>query len=60
LRKLFKELHFSQGTIFKFRNNYGHEFEDVLVLFDFIDELKAAHDHVKFTNLPIKAITLDH
>ena len=60
LRKLFKELHFSQGTIFKFRNNYGHEFEDMLVLYDFIDELKAAHDHVKFTNLPVKAVTLDH
>jgi hypothetical protein len=60
IRQMFIKLHFSQGTIFKFRNNYGQEFEDVLVLFEFIDELKAAHSHVKFTNLPIKAVTLDH
>ena len=60
IRTLFKELHFSTGTYFKFRNNYGQEFEDVLVLFEFIGELKEAHPHVKFTNLPIRAITSDH
>ena len=60
IRKLFIELHFSKGTIFKFRNNYGHTIEDASVLFTFIEELKAAHSHVRFSNIPFKAVTLDH
>ena len=54
IQNLFIDLHFSPGTIFRFRNNYGQEYEDALVLFDFIRRLKEKHGHVKFTNIPFK------
>lgn len=57
---LFKNLHFSQGTIFRFRNNYGQDFESAQNIFDFMNELKLLHPHVRFTNVPFKAITVDH
>lgn len=60
IQNLFIDLHFSQGTIFRFRNNYGQEYEDALVLFDFIRRLKEKHRHVQFTNIPFKAVTKDH
>ena len=60
VQTLFKELHFSQGTIFKFRNNYGHSYEEALVIFDFLKDLKIVHEHVRFGNMPFKALTADH
>lgn len=60
IASLFIKLHYSPGTIFKFRNTYGSSYEDAIVIFDFLAELRAAHNHVKFGNMPIKAITSDH
>lgn len=60
VRQLFINLHYSQGTIFKFRNNYGHSFFSAIILFQFIADLKEVHEHVKFGPLPFKAITGDH
>lgn len=57
---LFIELHFSQGTIFKFRNNYGQSYDDAIVIFEFLKKLKSAHEHVRFGNMPFKAVTVDH
>jgi hypothetical protein len=37
LFNLFLKLDFSQGTIFKFQNNVGSTYEDVLKLFDFYE-----------------------
>ena len=60
LRSMFIKLHFSPGTIFRFRNNYGQTYDDALVIFEFIMELKEKHPHVKFTNMPFKTVTTDH
>ena len=60
ITSLFKELHFSQGTIFKFRNNFGQELHHAQVLFLFITELKEKNSHVRFSNLPFKSVTTDH
>jgi hypothetical protein len=57
---LFIELHFSQGTIFKFRNNYGQSYDDAIVIFEFLKTLKSAHEHVRFGNMPFKVVTVDH
>jgi len=60
IRTLFVNLHFSQGTIFKFRNNYGHTYEHAVKLFDLIVELKTKYPHINFNRVPFKAITTDH
>ena len=60
IRSRFIALDFSQGTNFKFRNNYGQDFESVQELFGFMRELKDAHSHVKFAHLPVRAVTTDH
>ncbi|RLI51913.1 hypothetical protein DRO61_01140 [Candidatus Bathyarchaeota archaeon] len=56
----FIELHFSQGTVFRFRNNYGQGYEDALKIFEFIERLKNANKHVKITEVPFKAVTTNH
>jgi len=60
LTTLFIKLNFSQGTVFKFRNTYGQTKNKAFELFDFIDRLKAAHSHIRITEMPFKAVTTDH
>lgn len=60
LMDLFINLKFSPGTLFRFRNNYGQTYESALELFDFVDKLKAANNHVRITEMPFKAVTTDH
>lgn len=60
ISRKFIRLNFSQGTIFKFRNNFGQTFEEVEKILKFASELKANHEHVNFNHIPIKAVTTDH
>lgn len=60
LFNLFLKLDFSQGTIFKFQNNVGSTYEDVLKLFDFYERLKLKFPHIKLGQIPIKTVLLDH
>ena len=57
---LFQELNFSQGTRFKFKNNFGQSFDKAEKLIFFIKELKEKHSHVRFNNIPFKAVQYDH
>lgn len=57
---LFLKMKFSPGTIFKFRNNYGSEYEDAEKLFAVITQLKIANNHVAFGKIPFKTVTKDH
>lgn len=56
----FLKLDFSPATIFRFRNNFGQEYEDAIKIFKFITDLKEINPHVKFTNMPFKTVTGDH
>lgn len=60
IRKNFLELKFSQGTIFKFQNNYGSEFEDFINLCDFIKDLKEIAPQVRISAIPFRTILTDH
>lgn len=60
LTRLFIELDYSPGTIFRFRNTYGSSFEEAQVIFDFLEELRENHNRVRFGNMPIRAVTSDH
>ena len=37
---LFTKLDYSPGTIFRFRNNYGQDYEDAIVIFELIQKMK--------------------
>ena len=58
--QLFQELHFSQGTRFRFRNNFGQELHHAQVLFIFAKSLKDKHPHVHFNHIPFRAVQTDH
>jgi hypothetical protein len=60
IRKLFQNLKFSPGTIFKFQNNIGSEYEDVLPIFDFIEETRSLHNHIRFGRIPIRVMNKNH
>jgi len=60
LTNMFIKLKFSPGTLFRFRNTYGQSYKDAEDLFDFIDRLKAAHNQVRITEMPFKAVTVNH
>ena len=60
ISSLFKDLHFSQGTRFKFRNNFGQELHHAQVIINFAKELKDKHPHVHFNHIPFRAVTKDH
>ncbi|MFW6001959.1 MAG: hypothetical protein ACOCQD_01320 [archaeon] len=56
----FLELHFSQGTIFKFRNDYGQSLEEAKEIFKFISKLKELNPNKSLGRIPFKAVTTDH
>lgn len=60
LKTLFINLKFSQGTVFRFRNNYGQTYEDAMVIFEFIGQLKKSTHRVRITEVPFKAVSVDH
>lgn len=60
IKKLFIKLHYSPGTMFKFRNTFGSSYEDAKIIMDFLKELKENHKQVRFGNMPFRAITKDH
>lgn len=57
---LFTKLDYSPGTIFRFRNNYGQDYEDAIVIFELIQKMKKYNTGVRFSNVPFKAVTTDH
>lgn len=57
---LFSKLKYSPGTIFRFRNNYGQEYDDAIVIFELIQKMKESNNGVRFSNIPFKAVTADH
>lgn len=60
IKELLKKLNFSPGTIFKFQNNIGSNFNDIMPIFHFIEEMKIQHEHVKFGRIPIKVVNTNH
>lgn len=60
IQQKFKELDFSQGTHFRFRNNYGHDFLAAQSIIQYIASLKEFHPNVNFGNIPFKAVFEDH
>lgn len=60
VQDLLCKLHFSPGTFFRFKNNYGHSYEDALAIFAFLKRFKAAVGRVRITEMPFRAITTDH
>jgi len=57
--ELFLALHFSKGTIFKFRNDYGSEFDEVKEIIDFLYEFKEKNT-AGLQGFPVKAVLYDH
>lgn len=60
IKKLFSELHFAPGTYFKFRNDYGSEFEEVKEIIDLIVKIKENSPNVYISPFPVKAVLYDH
>jgi len=60
VQELFLELHFSRGTIFRFKNDYGSEFKEAKEIIDFMYELKQKNDTIAITGFPIKTVLYDH
>lgn len=60
IQNSFAALHFSPGTIFKFRNTYGFSREQAFEIFKFIMRLRQENKHVRFGFIPFKAVTKDH
>jgi hypothetical protein len=56
----FKKLKFLNGTLFKFKNDYGSDFEQVKIILDAMYELKQLQPSIKLTGFPVKAILYDH
>lgn len=60
IKEYFYKLKFSQATTFLFQNNYGSNFEDIVEIVKFIEELKKKNNHVKIGPFPVKTVTTDH
>jgi hypothetical protein len=64
MQKEFKErfanLHFSPGTYFRFRNDYGSEFEEVKEIIDLMLLIKEKNPGVGLQGFPIKAVLYNH
>lgn len=59
IRELFLALNFTRGTLFKFRNDIGSEFEEVKEIIDFMVEFREMK-HVKTQGFPVKAVLYEH
>jgi len=60
IREMFLKINFSQGTIFKFKNDLGSSVRKARVMFDLIEDLKEINPSVRFGDIPIKCVLLDH
>jgi hypothetical protein len=56
----FKTLNFQAGTLFKFRNDIGSEYEDSRNIINKLKEFKEIHPHMEVQGFPIKAVIYDH
>jgi len=59
IRELFLDLNFTRGTLFKFKNDIGSEFEEVKEIIDFMVEFREKKQ-VKTQGFPVKAVLYEH
>jgi hypothetical protein len=56
----FINFNFLSGTLFKFKNDYGSEYDEVVDVINMMMELKQKNPSISLKGFPVKAVLYDH
>jgi hypothetical protein len=56
----FLNFDFLRGTLFKFKNDYGSEYEEVVEIINMMISLKEKNPSIALKGFPVKAVLYDH